>query len=96
MPARNTRGDQSEAEPLVQIICSIPAAAAERNKVPTLPGSCTFSKISVSALKSKAWLELGTSTMAKQAREVPKVLKSLYKDSPMTKTTPVYLAKIRS
>ncbi len=30
MPARNTRGDQSEAEPLVQITCLIPAAAAER------------------------------------------------------------------
>lgn len=31
-----------------------PAAAAERSKVPTLPGSWTFSKIKVSALKSKA------------------------------------------
>lgn len=50
IPALKTRGDQSEAEPCVQIICFIFAAAAERNNVPTLPGSCTFSRINVSTL----------------------------------------------
>ena len=43
MEARRVLGAKGEAHPSLRITASKPKAAAERSRVPTLPGSCTRS-----------------------------------------------------
>ena len=72
MPARNVLGDHTCAVALVQSMFLIPTAAAVRNRVPTLPLSCTSFKIKQSSLIIDK-LGVGTLMIAMISIPVPKL-----------------------
>jgi len=94
MPARNTFGDQSAAVPLRAMICLKPKADALRRIEPTLPASCTRSRITLATPGCSAGGGARSKTKPMRAGD-SSVLTASNKSSEMTiffAAAPVYAA----